>query len=89
VRSELAERVRLHVSATPVRIVREAVPVTVSVGVAHMTAPPDDAARVLYRAADEALYAAKRGGRDRIEVVDEVSASAIVAAPRTPGWAVR
>lgn len=86
---ELAERVRLHVSATPVRIVREAVPVTVSVGVAHMTAPPDDAARVLYRAADEALYAAKRGGRDRIEVVDEVSASAIVAAPRTPGWAVR
>lgn len=84
---ELAERVRLQVSATPVRTVGSAVPVTVSVGVAHMTVPPDDAARVLYRAADEALYAAKRGGRDRIEVVEEVSAPAILVPPRHPGWA--
>ena len=44
-------------------------PITVSVGVAHApTHAPD--VRALYAAADGALYAAKRGGRDRSEVAE-------------------
>jgi predicted signal transduction protein with EAL and GGDEF domain len=41
-------------------------PITASMGVATL---PDDAAEIdaLLRIADRALYAAKRGGRDRVE----------------------
>ena len=61
----LAERLRLAVAASsPV------VPVTASIGIAstgeHAFADP----RGLFRAADEALYAAKRTGRDRVVVWD-------------------
>ncbi len=40
---------------------------TVTVGVAMFAADRQDAAD-LVRIADEALYAGKRGGRDRVEV---------------------
>ncbi|HEX6834666.1 MAG TPA: sensor domain-containing diguanylate cyclase [Rudaea sp.] len=41
-------------------------PVTVSIGLSVLR--PDDDARSLYARADEALYAAKRGGRNRVVV---------------------
>lgn len=44
-------------------------PVTVSIGVAHWPATADDVGAVLERA-DAALYRAKEGGRDRVEVAD-------------------
>lgn len=56
------EFVRQAVSVLPIGL-----PVTVSIGVAEIRGSddtPDDA----FRRADEALYAAKRGGRDRVEV---------------------
>ncbi len=54
--------------------------VTASVGVA---AVPQDAAdlRGLYAAADAALYAAKRGGRDRVGAAAPVPASAVTRLP--------
>jgi two-component system cell cycle response regulator len=62
----LAERVRRFVSATPFLLGDpKMLPVTVSVGVAVY--PGDGTEDTdLIRAADQALYAAKRGGRNRV-----------------------
>jgi diguanylate cyclase (GGDEF)-like protein len=48
-----------------------AINLTVSVGVASASGDHADAARNLKQRADEALYAAKRSGRDRVRVWDE------------------
>jgi diguanylate cyclase (GGDEF)-like protein len=60
---DIAERLRLAVGAIP----SAAGPVTASAGVATFPAHAGDADS-LVRAADEALYAAKRAGRDRTSV---------------------
>lgn len=61
---EVAERVRRAIAAGPVAVDGGAVPVTASIGVASMVGVSD--ANVLIHAADEALYAAKDGGRDQV-----------------------
>jgi diguanylate cyclase (GGDEF)-like protein len=43
------------------------VPVTVSIGVSTITKAQQGTVDDLYTAADQALYAAKHGGRDRVE----------------------
>ncbi len=63
----VVERVRRAVSARPVVYQDRAIDVTVSVGVAGSRGQ-DVALEALVGAADEALYRAKRGGRDRVEV---------------------
>lgn len=76
----VAERLRETVAARPVVVVRgegdavEAIPVTVSIGVAAATGRTSIAA--LLSAADEALHAAKRAGRNRV--------TASVKLPGTP-----
>jgi len=63
-----AERLREIVSATPVIYNDALIRVTISVGVATiMPGEPMDLASLIERA-DRALYAAKQGGRDRVEV---------------------
>ena len=65
--AELAERLRECLSASPVHCLQGAIPVTISLGVAATTSgtvPADD----LLRAADEALYAAKKNGRNQVKV---------------------
>jgi diguanylate cyclase (GGDEF)-like protein len=64
---DIAERLRLAVGATP-----SPTPVTASAGVATFPAHAGDADS-LVRAADEALYAAKRAGRDRTIVSEGIS----------------
>jgi diguanylate cyclase (GGDEF)-like protein len=62
----IVERVRAQVSSTPVKAGEDALRVTLSAGVAD-----DDGSRsvdALVEAANEAMYRAKRGGRDRVEV---------------------
>jgi diguanylate cyclase (GGDEF)-like protein len=62
---EAGERVRAAIASAPVQADGASFAVTVSVGVAAL-APGERGAALLARA-DERLYAAKRGGRDRVE----------------------
>jgi len=62
-----AERLRRHISAAPFRLpgAGEPLAVTASIGVASSESP-DDTAETLLKRADEALYEAKRAGRNRV-----------------------
>jgi diguanylate cyclase (GGDEF)-like protein len=62
---EAAEKVRRVVEATAFRFEGCAIPTTVSLGVSTWLGPADQSER-LYARADAALYAAKRGGRNRV-----------------------
>ena len=74
---QFAERLRMAVCASPIRIAKQNVEVTVSLGVA--TTQPDSFCSVesFIHQADEALYAAKNKGRNRVEIAQP--------APREPG----
>lgn len=61
----VAERIRMRVAETPFATTRGDVPVTVSIGLAAFEG---EEARELVARADAALYRAKEGGRDRVEV---------------------
>ncbi|MBC7897353.1 MAG: diguanylate cyclase [Cytophagaceae bacterium] len=62
----LAERVRQRVAATSVVVGNDVIPVSVSIGLAT-TANSGFHASTLLASADEALYRAKAGGRNRVE----------------------
>ncbi len=91
----VGERVRARVAAATVAVVgprrRGQVRVTVSVGVA-CTAPAGPVISDLLASADAALYRAKAGGRDRVEIGGAVDASerlwlsnlAVYGPPRQP-----
>lgn len=64
--AEQAERLRQNVSARPVQCMHGIIPVTVSLGVATVTGDLVQADELL-RVADEALYKAKKNGRNRVE----------------------
>ncbi len=60
-----AEKVRRIVETTPLRYEQQVIPVTVSLGISQMV-PTDTAPEELYKRADEKLYEAKQGGRNRV-----------------------
>jgi diguanylate cyclase (GGDEF)-like protein len=60
----VAERIRCSVEASPVPVDGHEVRYTVSIGIASWT--PGEDAETLERRADEALYGAKRSGRNRV-----------------------
>ena len=64
----LAERLRRVVAAKPFETSSGPVPVTISIGVAAYR-EGDGLAQLMGRA-DRAMYAAKRGGRDRVAIAD-------------------
>ncbi len=63
----IAERIRRHVAGSPFRVagVDEPLSVTISIGVAA-TGGPGDTAEALLKRSDEAVYAAKRAGRNTV-----------------------
>jgi two-component system cell cycle response regulator len=63
----VAERLRRRIAADPFAIQQGArtIPVTISIGIAAMRGKDDNAASILKRA-DQALYQAKRDGRNRV-----------------------
>jgi diguanylate cyclase (GGDEF)-like protein len=64
-----AERIRAIIARAVINAESTRVPVTMSLGVAHTQNAPDvNTADMLIESADVALYAAKRGGRNRVEV---------------------
>lgn len=81
---EVAERLRSSIEQEPVETEAGSLPVTISLGVAtrdHASLAPADA---LLRAADVALYRAKRSGRNRIELAAPM---APIAEKEVPGVA--
>ena len=61
---EAAEKIRALVEATPFRFEKKALPTTVSLGVSSWQ--KDDTPELIYKRADDALYVAKQGGRNRV-----------------------
>jgi diguanylate cyclase (GGDEF)-like protein len=66
---QIAERIRTHLSATPVKWQLNEITVTATIGVA--LSQPDDSSTQLLRRADVALYSGKTTGRDTVQVADE------------------
>ena len=60
-----AEKLRVAVAETPFRFEATTIPVTISIGVAEWAAAMEDPTTVV-KIADEKLYEAKRGGRNRV-----------------------
>ncbi|WP_428263791.1 GGDEF domain-containing protein [Haliangium sp.] len=67
---EVGERMRALMENTPVTVEHSQVPVRISVGIAQhrMAAGASEGTEELIRRADRALYAAKRRGRNRVEM---------------------
>jgi two-component system cell cycle response regulator len=63
----VAERIRCSVGKKPITTSAGDVPMTVSLGVAAVESAPPRGADELIQSADDALYRAKRGGRNRVE----------------------
>jgi two-component system cell cycle response regulator len=65
--TNIAERLRQSIETTPVRISRapHQLAITISIGIARYEGASDSAERLLHRA-DQALYRAKRNGRNRV-----------------------
>jgi diguanylate cyclase (GGDEF)-like protein len=60
----VAERIRAAIEASPVKSERALIKMTASFGVT--TIRPEDSTVTLFQRADEALCAAKQGGRNRV-----------------------
>lgn len=63
---QVAEKIRREIEGTDFRVSDTTVRLTISIGVCSLTPDQADATRELFRRADEALYAAKAQGRNRV-----------------------
>jgi two-component system cell cycle response regulator len=78
----VAERMRSVIAEKPIEVGEQHVPVTISIGVA-MTRGAQETPETLLRRADEALYAAKNGGRNCVRVADGDAALPIQIMPES------
>lgn len=66
--AELGERVRRAIAATVVAEGEQRIGITVSIGGASFPEQDVESSDALVELADSALYVAKRGGRDRVQL---------------------
>ena len=71
----LAERLRGAIADRPIECHAGQIPVTTSFGVASTNEIRSATQEILVRAADEALYRAKRAGRNRVECATHISSA--------------
>ena len=64
--STIAERIRQTVANTPVDIGQSRIHLTISLGISNFPIHPAKSKEELVKMADQALYEAKRGGRNRV-----------------------
>ncbi len=65
---EVAERLRASIASSPIEHEGLRIPLTASFGVASSMWPAEADLQALLQAADRALYRAKRGGRNRVDL---------------------
>ncbi len=65
---QLAERIRLLISSTEFTYKKQPLHVTISCGVSSFV--ENDTPTMIFERADKALYRAKQGGRDRVEIAN-------------------
>jgi diguanylate cyclase (GGDEF)-like protein len=71
--SRAAHRIKALVSGEAFKLAGRDLEITVSLGVADLSMLLEPSATALVEAADSALYAAKRNGRNRVEIYDPES----------------
>lgn len=83
----LAEKLRIALRERPLQLLERTVPITASFGVTGLGPQQRASLDVLYAAADQALYVAKKQGRDRVEWVDPLITETVTgfSAVRTGG----
>lgn len=82
---QFAERLRAIVAAMRIDYEGQQLGVTVSIGIAHSHAGPAiNKAEGLVAAADSALYAAKRAGRNRVLLAESVGKYSVQGEPEAP-----
>ena len=81
---ELAERLRERIKTSPSIFENKPIPISVSIGIASLSAH-DSSAEAALKRSDEALYSAKKTGRDRVTIhtpeLSESDPSVAVAKP--------
>jgi diguanylate cyclase (GGDEF)-like protein len=83
----LAEKLRLGLRERPLQLAERTVPITASFGVTGLGPHQRASMEALYAAADQALYVAKKQGRDRVEWVEPLVTETVAgfSAVRTSG----
>ena len=76
----LAERLRESIGSTPVISTVGNIPVTCSLGLSWTAQVQSSGTKSLLRSADCALYAAKRKGRNRVEIANPQTMASAAAA---------
>lgn len=66
----VAERIRQSIVGTPIEAAGESLQITLSLGATVCSTTPETRPDELIEAADKALYRAKEGGRNRVELIE-------------------
>jgi diguanylate cyclase (GGDEF)-like protein len=84
----LAEKLRVALRERPMQLTESTVPITASFGLSGLEPQQRASLEALYAAADQALYVAKKQGRDRVEWVDPLITETVAGYSRVGGAGV-